>query len=696
VTVEVGGVQAGEATTGSDGQFVFTNVPAGDVELSVSAPGFARARLSVTPSAGGIRIVLHPARLEDTVTVTASRGVEPFQTPESASVLTSAALANTAAGAVDDALRLTPGFSLFRRSSSRVANPSTQGVTLRGLSGSGASRSLVLADGLPLNDPFGSWVYWNRIPQAAIDRIEVVRGATGDLYGADALGGVIQIFTHDPNHTRLRASVEGASHATGRVSVFTGGRERGWTVSAAGELTRTDGVYVVAEDERGRADVAAWSDYQTAFVGLGYDTGGWRVSARGSVFREARGNGTPLQVNDTDWRQLSGEAAGSAGGGAWLVRAAGVTQDYFNAFSAVSADRHSERLTSDQRIATTFAHVGGQWMHGWGDHFLLFGAEARRVRSTMDERRYSFTSAVSGPFVSGGDELSGSIFTRASFAASASVTVAAGVRADFWHSEPRDSALPRHDVSFLSPRASVSWALRDGLTLRASIYHANRTPTLNELHRGFRVGNTVTNPNPLLDPERLRGVEGSALIASGRLSTRVTGFWNRLDKAVANITLVATPALITREKQNADRVRAAGVEAEADLRVNARLTVSGSVAITASHFSHTPKQPEIEGNRVPQVPRYQIGLTGTWVDPRLITISAQMRIAGLQYDDDRNELPLDAFGVIDLSASRALDRRLQVFLVVENLFDVEYDVGRTPVRTIGWPRTVRGGVRVFF
>ena len=83
-------------------------------------------------------------------------------------------------------------------------------MTLRGVSGSGASRTLVVADGWALNDPFGSWVYWNRIPLAAVDRIEVVRGATGDLYGADALGGVIQVLTLDaeqaapPRHLRRR------------------------------------------------------------------------------------------------------------------------------------------------------------------------------------------------------------------------------------------------------------------------------------------------------------------------------------------------------------------------------------------------------------------------------------------------------------------------------------------------------------
>ena len=149
--------------------------------------------------------------------VTASRGTERLATAGSMTAVSSAEILNSGAGALDDALRSTPGFSLFRRSSSRVSNPTTQGVTLRGVSGSGASRTLVLADGVPLNDPFGSWVYWNRVPQAAIDRVEMVRGATGDLYGADALGGVVQVLTFAPGHTRLRFTAEGGSLDTERV-----------------------------------------------------------------------------------------------------------------------------------------------------------------------------------------------------------------------------------------------------------------------------------------------------------------------------------------------------------------------------------------------------------------------------------------------------------------------------------------------
>ena len=103
-------------------------------------------------------------------------------------------LGATAAFRTDDILRQVPGFSLFRRTTSRTANPTAQGVSLRGLGASGASRALVLSDGFPLNDPFGGWVYWNRVPRVSIGSVEVASGGASHLYGSDALGGVINIL----------------------------------------------------------------------------------------------------------------------------------------------------------------------------------------------------------------------------------------------------------------------------------------------------------------------------------------------------------------------------------------------------------------------------------------------------------------------------------------------------------------------
>jgi outer membrane receptor protein involved in Fe transport len=590
-------------------------------------------------------------------------------------------------------LRATPGFSLFRRSSSRVANPTTQGVTLRGVSGSGASRTLVLADGVPLNDPFGSWVYWNRIPQAAIERVEVVRGGAGDLYGADALGGVVQVLTFSPVRPRARATIEGGSHATVRGSLFGGVAAQGWHAAMAGEAVNTDGVPVVAAADRGPVDTAADSDYRSGFFSAGRQADRWRASVRVSAFQEARGNGTVLQVNDTNWRQVSAEAGGLAGGGAWEAHLSRGSQDYYQTFSAVAAGRATERLTTEQRTPSEFYQMSGQWMRDVGAHGLVIGAEERHTDATVNEVAYAITGAVTRSRV-GGEERSQALYGRTRLALADHWTLALGARVDWWRSTPLDAALADQAVTFFSPRATIAW--RPGAVgLQASAYRSHRTPTLNELHRGFRVGNAVTNPNPLLEPERLTGVEAGVLVTGTRWSARTTGFVNELDGAIANITLSSTPQLITRQRRNSDRVRARGVELEADVRLHPTLTLNGLAVFTASHFRGSVATPAIEGKRVPQVPRYQLGAGLTWADPHLLTAAVQVRTSGEQFDDDANVFALAGYTVVDLSVSRAVTARLHAVLAVENLFDAEYDVGRTPLRTIGWPRTVRAGVRVF-
>jgi outer membrane receptor protein involved in Fe transport len=698
VTVVVNGLER-RATTSDAGTFAIADVPGGEAEVRAIAPGFAETVMNVADNTPA-RLVLQPAPLVDAVTVTASRGAARLATAAGTTVITSAELLNSAAGALDDALRNTPGFSLFRRSSSRVSNPTTQGVTLRGVSGSGASRTMVLADGLPLNDAFGSWVYWNKVPQAAIERVEIVRGATGDLYGADALGGVVQVLTFAPGRTRLRATVDGGTHDTARVSTFGGVQRGGWYGEGSGEWLQTDGVVVIAPEAAGPVDVRADSDYATGFLGGGYNPGSWHASARASLYSETRGNGTPLQVNDTEWTQVSGEAGGAVGGGAWLVRAAGGTQEYFQTFTAVAANRATERLTTEQTTPSSFANVSGQWTGSWDNSAVLVGLEGKHTTSEIEEFRYSITNVRSGPFFAGGSESAGAAFGRVSVMPNDALTVVAGVRVDVWDSRPDDGSLPSHSSVFVSPRVSAQYRLTTdtvphSVALHASVYRAARTPTLNELHRGFRVGNIVTNPNPTLDPEELTGVDGGFLVSGDRLSWRVTGFWNRLSDAITNVTLTTTPTQITRERQNTDTVRAAGLEIEADVRPHPYWTIGGLVGYTRSNFTNAPAQPALEGNRVPQVPTYQVGAMLTYTNPHLLTAAAQMRVFGDQFDDDLNEFELDGFGVLDVSASRELLRGVQAFVAVENVFDTEYDVGRTPIRTIGWPRTIRVGARLF-
>src|SRR5687768_4677929 len=189
----------------------------------------------------------------DTITVTATRTESRVaDTPASVVVISRETLDVSAAPTTDEALRQVPGFTLFRRSGSRVANPTTQGVSLRGIGASGASRALVLDDGIPLNDPFGGWIYWGRVPTLAVDRVEILRGGASDLYGSGAMGGVIQ-FIRRKSGPRIAGEVTAGSQRTGSATVVAGG-ESGNIVA---DFFNTNGYVLVAPDQRGHVDVEA-------------------------------------------------------------------------------------------------------------------------------------------------------------------------------------------------------------------------------------------------------------------------------------------------------------------------------------------------------------------------------------------------------------------------------------------------------
>ena len=119
------------------------------------------------------------------VTVTAYRApLGDLESPATTRVLTQSALATTPAITLDDQLRQLPGVELFRRSPSLVANPTSQGISLRALGSTSASRTLVTEDDVPLNDPLGGWIHWQEQPELSINDIELVRGGASDLYGS--------------------------------------------------------------------------------------------------------------------------------------------------------------------------------------------------------------------------------------------------------------------------------------------------------------------------------------------------------------------------------------------------------------------------------------------------------------------------------------------------------------------------------
>ena len=651
----------------------------------------------------------------DEIVVTASRVEQRAgEIPAHVTVLDREDVERSPARTLDDVLRQVPGFSLFRRSGSVVAHPTAQGVSLRGIGPSGGSRTLVLVDGVPLNDPFGGWVAWSRVPLASVDRVEVVRGGGANLWGSSALGGVIQVLTASPEERGLRAVAEVGNRGTLSGAVVAGHRTDRLGVSVSASAFDTDGYEVVRRDQRGEIDIPASSENRVLSGKLEVPGARSLVTVSANLFTEDRGNGTPLTENGTDAGSVAASAAFQTGNGDWRFSAFSRRQTFRSTFSAQAPDRSFELPSLDQfDVSADETGAGVQWSRRVSErHLWTAGADAREVRG---ENREDFRF-VEGRFTArraaGGEQRLSGIWLQEIFTPSPAWQVTAGGRLDLWQSfggfrrersletgEPlREETFAGRESLAFHPRLGVLYRESERLAVRSSVYRAFRAPTLNEQLRPFRVRNDITEANATLRPERLLGGEAGLDLRGGSASLGITGFWNRVEDSIANVTVGTGPGTVSpcgfvpaggvcRQRRNLGASRVRGVEVEARHRPLPFLEV------TASYLWSDAR---IEGRRLAQVPEHQAVLKIGHDRPGRIGAALQGRYVGSQFEDDLNTLALDSFFVLDLSLSREIRPGWEVFLGAENLLGETYEVGKTAegLVTVGAPALARLGLRV--
>ncbi|MDD3798668.1 MAG: TonB-dependent receptor [Novosphingobium sp.] len=611
-------------------------------------------------------------------------------------------IVSSASGRMEDVLASVAGFQQFRRSDSRSANPSAQGVTLRALGGNATSRALVLLDGVPMADPFFGYIPLPALVPERLRRVVVTRGGGSGPFGAGALAGAIELESTDAATLGLLSgsalvSQRGETELSGSIAPRLGS---GFAV-LSGRWDRGEGFYTTPRDQRVPATVRA-----------GY--GNWSAGARavmplsGDVELQARA----LAFDDHRTLRFKGAESTSSGQDASL-RLIGRGDWQFDALAYVQSRDFSNVVVSSTRYVpvldqrkTPSTGIGGKFELRppvGANHVLKIGADYRRASGTMYEGAYSaYTGNLTASRRAGGHNSDIGLFVEDDWTLGPLV-LTGGLRADRtsiqggYYTERDPAGVVVGDTRFdnrsswdVTWRAGGLWHLSPAVTLRGAAYSGVRLPTLNELYRPFVVYPVTTQANAALKNEKLEGYEaGIALVPMDGVTVSVTGFDNRVKNAIANVTIGTN----LRQRQNLPAIEARGVELGASIGTG-KVRFDGSLAWTDAEVAGKGASAELDGKRPAQTPRWAMSGTLSYTPAPGWLLSATLRHVGRQYESDLETDVLPAATTFDAFAQVPLAGRFSLVVRGENLFD-EMVVTRNSGGSLdlGAPRTLWAGVR---
>lgn len=524
-----------------------------------------------------------------------------------------------------DVLNTLPGVSVFRRGVGGLAT-----VRLRGAE---ADKTLVLIDGVPVNDPADpSGAYdFGALQLADIERVELLSGPQGSLWGSDAIGGVIAFHTRELDGWALEA--EGGSHASLRGAVSAGLRTDGYALGGSIAGFRTDGISK-ADERDGATEDDAFETVTALLYGRADLTDAIRVDGRiryTTAEVEIDGFAPPAYVLG-DTADLTSSRAWSGVGRVSLDGPLEFTHKLSLSVSDLTRTNVSDfpsRYGADREVWRWTAERGGA-QDPWA---VAFGLERQDITADLDGRT--------------GADLS----TTAAFAVGRAglgpVTATASLR----HDDPDAYG------SKTTGRLSLAAELEAGLVVTASAGQGFKTPTLSQLVCDFCF---PAGPAPELVPETAEGYDLRLGWRSGdgAWSAALTGF---------RLSVKDQIAYVGGRYVNIARTRSEGLEAEASGRLSERL----SLRLT---YTHIDAIDVATGASLLRLPDHAGSASLFWNGERL---SGALTVRG---ESSQSDTDLDGFSrirrkgfvVADLAGAWKLNDRVSLTARLENLADTHY------------------------
>ncbi len=585
-----------------------------------------------------------------------------------------------------DALREVPGMMVVQAGSYGAQTS----VFLRG----GESDFVkVLLDGVPLNQPGGSINFAN-LTTADLDRIEIVRGPASVLYGADAMTGVIQLFTRKATATpvadlSVRGGTFGSSDVNGHLSFVSGA----WSASATALHEATDGTY---------AFNSGFTN-SVASVRLGYDGG----SSGRAAFTLRYGDGvahfpTDGGGNPVDHNQFTTETTLAMGldlswatskNGTFTLHGFGSRLDegFTNRMDS-PADTSGFDFIEDRSGITWRKGVDARLdQHVRGSVISLGVGLENETDNEHDIGVSNFGFGLSpDTTASTGDRTTRNAFVQLLSEPGASVSTQLGFRLD------DNSAFG----TFGTWRVGATWHADASTRVWAAAGTAFKAPTFPQLFASsaFEVG------NPALKPERSRNIEFGVERTTDdhHVTVSVTAFWQQFRDMIQYVN--AAPG--QTNYQNLGAADANGVELNLSARPSTSFSINGhwtwlSTEVTDSGSASTVSFQQ--GSSLIRRPGSSGGGTAEY-HQRGFTVAGTITRIGSRDDVDFSgataaRVTLPAYTTVDLSVDAPLKRSagrslgIDLMLRGENLFNAAY------MQTVGFPgrgRTLFAGASARF
>jgi iron complex outermembrane receptor protein len=730
------------AITDQRGQYTLRDLPAGTYVIMTSAIGRKADSSSVTVTSGGnttLDVSLKEGSLLlSSVVVSATRTqVEAAKVASTVNVLTPEQVRQSPARESQDLLREIPAVELPRTSS--LVGGTAQIVSIRGVD---EGRTAVLADGIPINDAWGEWIDWGRVPKSMLDRVEVVEGGTSSLYGNGAMGGVISYFTRPLSPGAVQMQVDGGSRDARHGYVAAGLPAVGaFSATVSGDYQEGGGYNLINNPIAGSIDNISEVIQRNAFGRINYAPSS-RLSAfvGGHLFGDSRNTGTPLSFANRDQRDVTaGLDWGQYSSGMLGIRAWDGRQ--------IETQRSAAFRSAATRAAEDSSLHAVIPSHDWGAsaiwtktmpkmlQSISIGGDFRHYQGDFNEVDYSTTGCATGAATcgtiartvsSGGSQTLSGIFAQAIIAPWTPVRVELSARGDRWDNNDGhsvDNTPPSttfNTTSYgdssknaFSPRVGIRYQVFSTFGVHVAYYRAFRAPNLAELYRKQVSATQITVPNPYLSSENAEGRE-AGFDWQPLDWVQLKGTWYVADYNNFNSpqTFAATapdrpaecPTSVTcRQRKNVGKARSEGGEAYLALRPIPQLFLSGGVnydddRVQSNLPAGTTNDTKPHFNRVPS-PKQTI--RGTYSSAMLGDWTAMWRHEGTT--TTLGGVPLKPFTVVDANVQREVVPGLRGFVSVENVFDANYQVniagaGTAASPTIvsrGMPRTVRVGVEAY-